>query len=122
MKPYVVLLKNTSVNSDLVITHGLVDGEESISKVLRLYPKMSHCSNARFFDEQTFTALIKAVRAGIFGRGSLGRFHVCIVGLDTWHLIPLFCKGGIGWVPDRECVMALHTLCTAEKLSGPGFQ
>jgi len=108
MRPYVYLLKNTSEQNLQYIRHRLADGTDAVSAFRTELPEMAHCTFARFYDEVSLNALIKAIRAGIFGRGSVGRFHVLLVGPESAHLVPLFRKGRyMGWVDDRECVMGL---------------
>jgi len=74
--------------------------------------KQSHkvFNDVRVFDAASLNALIKAVRGGIFGRGSLGRFMLLFIYKDCVATASLFTieKGSSAWVPNYE---GIHIAC-----------
>jgi hypothetical protein len=95
------------------IAYGLDSAELTLAS-LRDY---KYFSNVRCHTEQTFNALQKACRAGVFGRGSLGRFHLLFCYKDFVSLIPVFTKSGRGgiWLPNYDAASG----CMSAPVDGP---
>jgi len=105
-KVYIYQYKGKDISQffQRILENPLIDGSDLIS-----IPGMAHTC-ARFFDESSLWAVIKACRAGVLGRGSLGRFHVLFVCEGTSMIVPLFVSGQIGWVPNDSVVMGTFSL------------
>lgn len=58
----------------------------------------------RIFNAESLAALLKACRGGVFGRGSLLRFHMAVYYPRYLTVFPLFVGGGdlVGSVPNHE--------------------
>jgi hypothetical protein len=65
-------------------------GSASVRLMDMLDAHMQHYDGVRVYNPESVNALIKACRAGIFGRGSLLRYHMVVSNSRGLHVFPLF--------------------------------
>lgn len=79
-------------------------GSASVRLMDLLDAHMQHFCGVRVYNPESVNALIKACRAGIFGRGSLLRYHLAVSDSTGVHVFPLFKRApaAAGSVPNYD--------------------